>query len=651
MKVANVSLPRKGFTICSQCGKVQDDPKKPSHAFNCKVREGDSALTDCVFLYRELRSEAIRILLPIDTFAGSDRKLHSFIAALHLGLKRRFRGNIDHLQSAVQDEPEPGTGYRRQYLVLYDTVPGGTGYLKQLMISGDELMKVFDHALEVMSACSCGRDPDRDGCYRCLYAYRHSYDMKQTSRKAALNLFGDILAHRDKLKPIKNLKEVSINALFDSKLEANLVEALRRAGTPEAPVKVIPIVFKGKPGFFLKIGDRAYNIEQQAKLGEDEGVKVPSKVDFLIHPAKSEPDVLPIALFTDGFDPHKDQIGWDTAQRLALLRSGRYLVWTLTWNDVESRFKDQGSFFKDELDLADKPAGGTYAQCAEHYGAGELKVASKESSFEWLIRQLVAPDSEETLRRWRKWAFVHGLMLLSPQELSSSKARDRWLAGLRGCFPPSLAGDLSGGDSSILGSRERHGSKEARLLRTFASIEQAAVASGDVNGMRIGLFLDDTEEAREHSGFRAIWNGFWRLTNLFQFLPRASFVTRTGVDEGRYDEIPPPVLVELSTSEAPPATDAWAEIKEYVDDELFDLLDQLAAAGWPLPAIPPFELTNKRNETIAEAELGWPELKIAFADPDQMETAYILEKRGWKVVPLEQVMENPADYLALAGGK
>ena len=39
----------------------------------------------------------------------------------------------DHLGATVSQEPVPDADYRNQYLVIYDTVPGGTGYLRQLM--------------------------------------------------------------------------------------------------------------------------------------------------------------------------------------------------------------------------------------------------------------------------------------------------------------------------------------------------------------------------------------------------------------------------------------------------------------------------------------------------------------------------------------
>jgi superfamily I DNA/RNA helicase len=59
--------------------------------------------------------------------------VQSFIAALQLGLKQRFGGKVDHLRLGTQDEPGRDGGPRRAYVLLYDSVPGGTGYLHQLL--------------------------------------------------------------------------------------------------------------------------------------------------------------------------------------------------------------------------------------------------------------------------------------------------------------------------------------------------------------------------------------------------------------------------------------------------------------------------------------------------------------------------------------
>ena len=81
---------------------------------------------------------------------------------------------------------------------------------------------------------------------------------------------------------------------------------------------------------------------------------VPSRADFVFYPERPERGELPIAVFTDGYEYHADpnsglRVGIDTAQRMALMRSGRYRVWSLTWDDVQEQFKNPVPRFEAEL--------------------------------------------------------------------------------------------------------------------------------------------------------------------------------------------------------------------------------------------------------------------------------------------------------------
>jgi DEAD/DEAH box helicase domain-containing protein len=645
VSVAGMQTPRAGFTLCRHCGKVQDRGKHLEHAITCTARDpaSDRNVTECVYLYRDLESEAIRILLPVAAFGESQRTLHSFVAALHLGLKRRFRGSIDHLQTALQEEPVPESGFRKQYLVLHDTVPGGTGYLKQLMLSPDELMRVFELALEALRSCECARDPGKDGCYRCLFAYRHSYDMKETSRREAIELFAGILAQRDRLVETDTLRDVSVSALFDSALEARFVEALRRSTAPDRPVRVVAEVVDGRPGWFFTIGDRAYTIELHRDLGTVDGAPVPCEVDFLFRPVGSRGGGKPVAVFTDGLEHHGRRVGLDTAQRLGLVRSGRYHVWSLTWKDVEALLGGRVDAFQDYLDADELPAGANLGRLADHYGATPLRGARAEGSFEWLVRFLAHPEPEACVRQWRSLAFVQGLMCVDGQAYRAEAAQKQWRAALADLLPESLRDDAALTDDALLGLVERDGTKGSRAVRLLAWIAPAgvrdaeAVRAGDVSALGCVAYLRDTEEARARQGFEAEWNGFLRLTNLLQFLPRATFVTQAGLDEGRYDGLPPLVL-EPTVSE--PSPDPWVEVRDLVDADRGPLLDGLASRGWPLPEVPDYELTEA-GETIAEAELGWPDLKVAVLGETQVEGAGRFEERGWRVLSMIDVLADP----------
>ena len=99
--VAGLQLPRGGFRICRECGTVQPsaDNDKPKHTRTCPARRrgdgsGADTIAECIYLYRKFESEAIRMLVPGVGGASADLNMHSFVAALELGLRRKFGGEI-----------------------------------------------------------------------------------------------------------------------------------------------------------------------------------------------------------------------------------------------------------------------------------------------------------------------------------------------------------------------------------------------------------------------------------------------------------------------------------------------------------------------------------------------------------------------------
>ena len=78
--------------------------------------------------------------MPISAL-DSDKGVQSFIAGINLGLRLHFKGKVDHLRTTMLETKEDVI--TRRYLYLYDSVPGGTGYLKQLMAYPEEFQAIF----------------------------------------------------------------------------------------------------------------------------------------------------------------------------------------------------------------------------------------------------------------------------------------------------------------------------------------------------------------------------------------------------------------------------------------------------------------------------------------------------------------------------
>jgi DEAD/DEAH box helicase domain-containing protein len=637
LTIAGVESPRKGFVICKHCGKVQNRRHEIQHTLWCHSRkkESENNLTECVYLYREFSSEAIQMLLPVTTFEGSDRKLHSFIAALHLGLKQIFGGNIDHLQTAVHEEPVPNSTYRKKYLVLYDTVPGGTGYLKQLMRSEKPLLQVLEVALEILKACPCNQDARKDGCYKCLYAYRRSYNMAGTSREAAKEMLAGILEFKDKMTRTKSLKGVQVNALFDSELEARFIEALRRVRINNTPAKLTKEVVNGKPGYFYKIGDKTYYIELQVSLGAADGVAVPSKADFMFRPARIQDGIKPLAVYTDGFAYHKARIGLDMAQRCAIAHSGKFHVWSISWKDLENQYKQQGSYFRNYLAIKPNGQAANYNRLLDSYKVEKLLKLNDTDSFAWLIRFLSDPDE----KKWQYHAFVHGLLHLDNKRFAADEEKKAWMDKLQETFPEEIAqrtGELEPPCFYGLYEPQTHDN----FLKLFVAIDQKALQKGKTAGMRTAWCLLDSPSEQDTPGFEAAWNGYLRCHNLFQFLKHSFFSTK----EGKASEQPYGPFKQDGETPETQKPDEWLDVKAYTDAKFHGLIDQLAQHGWTAPEVG-FELDAENGAIIGEAELAWIDLKVALLDQDHLEFREAFVSSGWRIFDIEAVLAEPETFL------
>ena len=99
------------------------------------------------------------------------------------------------------------------------------------------MVDVMQLAVDAMENCTCRDDENKDGCYKCLYAYRQSQHIGEISRRTALSMFKSILAGKNNLHKIDGIVDIDTNPLFDSELERRFVEALERLGTEKRMVE------------------------------------------------------------------------------------------------------------------------------------------------------------------------------------------------------------------------------------------------------------------------------------------------------------------------------------------------------------------------------------------------------------------------------
>ncbi len=692
--VAGLQLPRGGFRICRECGTVQPsaDNDKPKHTRTCPARRrgdgsGADTIAECIYLYRKFESEAIRMLVPGVGGASADLNMHSFVAALELGLRRKFGGEIGHLRTMECEYPIPETSRSRKYLLLYDTVPGGTGYLKDRMTDPGKLRSIFEAGHAALCECACIEDPEKDGCYRCVFAYRRSRDMPTTSRKVAERLVAATLKRWSELEVVEGLTGVAANVLTESELEERFIEALRQraanpladgsgspvgsesasgSGLAEAPaVEIRSAPVKGKPGYILSVGGNKYRVEPQADFDLGDGVAIPSRPDFAIWPDSTQgtgppPDAPAVAVFLDGFEYHRDQTGDDSAKRMSLARAG-VLAWSLTWDDLEGAFGGvpsapnfMGTMAPTQTAVQDALDDRWDAQ----WDTRKLRSRLTAPSFDLLLHYLANPVPA----KWRRAVFVEMLGVFDQEQMTSPALRARFDDAASDALPGQVleaVADLAqpvvvGGFGPWVSGATDDARAAARKATTpvphrsaaslFAALPLAAIPATDpASVIAVAHFDDARADATAGSNaqnamtkqYRIDWNGVLRLFNVLQFLPQAWWTTRTGVSGGLYPEFAPPDTLRGRDGE--PSED---DAHRLVAPQLRPLLRQLAQRDLPAPE-PGHELADDAGKVVAHAELAWPSRRIAVLLPDQEHHRMHYERLSWQTLT--------ADREALAG--
>ena len=639
-KFAGTELPRDGFRICKYCGKVQSKRSDPSPEHTSSCREArrrryhelpslkgfgdgpqarDPAMVDCLYLYREFDSESVRMVIPVVEFGAPGLRSHSFIAAVELGLKEKFQGRIDHLRVMSGDAPVAEGNARQNHLVLYDTVPGGTGYLKELTRTPANIESVFRFALDKLKSCECD-----DGCYRCLFAYRRSRDLERTSKREAIEIVAELLEQLGTLKPVERVESHATGGLPESALEKRFIHALERRGSESRELRIRREIVRGKLGHVLTVGEETWYIEPQADLSWLDGVSEASRPDFLITPATGSQGKRSVAVFLDGFQYHKSRTADDSTKRLCIVRGG-YLVWSLTWHDLEIAF-GRATNACDLIHASPLHGGepnsmrGIQGAFDSKWSIGPLRSRLRRSSFELLLDYLAKPDPQN----WQQAVFTDILRVFDQRRMADPRFQADFNAAARAALPVQAVDALSSLDSpAYLAGRGDWLRFDYEFADLFVGLSGRAITRGDPSQMFATVHLHDRDPNQD--GYREIWNGVLRLYNLLQFLPNSWWTTSTAVRQGGYPEFVPPLDAPVELS------DAWKDALEQVDADLRELLASLAGSGIPFPELG-YELEGSSGRVVAEAEVAWPNHKVAVLMPYQSEHESRFVSAGWRVL-------------------
>jgi len=639
------TAPEEGFQVCLDCGVIVPSNGRMQdalHRRSCSRRRANEKRKQekkeflpynwsSIYLHRELRSEAIRLLLPIAT----RQEIDTLSACIHLGLRLRFEGNPAHLIVSPQVMPDSYSSMNRYYVVLLDAVPGGTGYLKTLYQQKDQhgrdaegIIEVLRLAKNALETCSCRRithspsHPDTDGCYRCIRTYHMQYSAGSISRERGIELLTKLIKAGDQRLPQKELTAIKANSLFESMLEKKFVDALKgfvnkTHGTWEETI------VQGNQGFRFSLPGAEYywELQLQPQLGSVQGVSISCQPDFMLRCDNSK--VKPIAIFTDGFEFHchpVNRLSDDFQKRRAILKSGGYHVWNVTWKDLDPASADQ-------IMVCHHPVADRHKQFATAAkGQGKivpdpLKIVC--NGFEQLLAFIQIPHVPGWTQLATSANAYYLQQLASKRTVGGSELKTALTAWHQTGQLPALQ-NMDGGEWVY--------NERASLTTDLVNYIKVDDAMTNRSHQSITVArLGDSDAELTSTDFEERWRRFLACMNLYQFLANFHFATGSEITAGLVDGIP----FETSTG----LSKEWAEVRDGVCSGLRNSTEELAASGLTESLIPEVEYYNENIDDDAFAEMAWPNCNppVAVLAGDQESFLGRWQEDGWKVFTPDQL--------------
>ncbi|MBM2566363.1 helicase, partial [Pseudomonas sp. AF1] len=398
-----------------------------------------------------------------------------------------------------------------------------------------------------------------------------------------------------------------------SLLEKRFIEALRReqAGLK---FKLSELLFKGKAGYLLQAGTRRWKIELQVSLGHDDGVVIPCKPDFVFWPDDGTDD-LPIAVFVDGWQYHKDIIAIDLAKRMAVAKSSKFSVWTLVWDDIESALQGKPlTVLAPWSTLVPVESAAMVQKLCDVQGISALGALTAVTPFMQLHRRL-ADTCYADLRKFAVAAAIG--MLMPPGEpfvLNELKGGAFW----QRLEELGLLADCSGHRQ---GSRQLGGVLSIMTSMHPDQLKQIMTGNGSVESEPI-LIAEWRNSGVPEEELKQRWQQLWQVMNLL--LPLRQLWVGTADMPGL------PALQDSPALKVGQGgiSQAWQAAIEDSAQEVHEWCLLLAQAGIAEPE-PGYELLNGKGLVVAATEIAWPSVQVAIFLPDSLDAVDLFAAQGW----------------------
>lgn len=266
-----------GFDVCTWCGFAEEasekddqrDPNEesPGHRAACPARKDPASVVvkRNVWLTAQMQGDALELVLPLATRdEGFVSWRVSLAEALMLGIRETMqagRRDLDWFERRDDEAPVA--------IALFDTMPGGTGYIPNLFAGGATGLKLAAlEAAERLAACTC-----TSSCHRCLR------DFWNQRYHDVLNRF-EVIGVLRRLAGAAAVDGVEAeDERLESFLEQQFFDRLTAAGLPTPTLQVYRDLGSGRitvvdceyrdPNVSIFLDGRAFHAQSVEKIEAD----------------------------------------------------------------------------------------------------------------------------------------------------------------------------------------------------------------------------------------------------------------------------------------------------------------------------------------------------------------------------------------------
>ncbi|MFE0819829.1 DEAD/DEAH box helicase [Streptomyces sp. NPDC058847] len=621
------------FHVCTACGAASadgrpvfdDDRDAVDNSANrqrelkhhtpwCPLRRGKKGVPqEPVLLAHELETEALRILLPAATVLVEE-KVHSFQAALRLGVDGAFGGDPQHLATTLATMPDRDTAEKRHFLVLYDRLPHGTGYLDRLTDPA-AFRQVLEGARRLLVECPCNEEGG-PACHRCLYLYADEQYIERVSRQAALEILDELLGTDTDAwdtKKVGNTDQIGLDGQVESDLEARFLKALRGwAGQRGDAV----LEESGDNSAYLRLDEVGTVHGWRLTAQRNEGY---TRTDFTFE--RVDGPKQKITVYLDGHRFHAsrrhNRLAGDADKRNRLRAEGR-IVFQLTWDDLDAFERQTNTAESGAGREAAEPVWPPYPRSAQDLakqlyadrGGDDLETTAFTDPMTMLLAYLRSSDDAAWGKRAS--AMVGGLLGTGQEILVGNGTPDQTRQTLSGLLE--AWGRTDGIDPAPV-----HGTGTLNLFQTCdqSGLPVAFLVDAATGHWSALACLDDSAHDQlgtpEH---KARWRSWLQWSNILQFL------AHDGGDG-----------IQLTTATA--AGFDISVLKAFGGLGELESLVVRYGTGTPAPQPVPAEVSNETPLEAAVRDLLWDREILEYLDEDDPDSpltrlAHVLADGGKK---------------------